>query len=178
MKQMDFDNLNKAELLDEIKDKCMSRAKISYYGGLVLLLLIVVALLYTGIWVLRFNEIDDIVYFLLITLIGCATGWLVMSNYRFLKRCESIDSPDQLLFWYEKRSQTNSIYPFVVFLALAGNAICRMFTRTDINGVGLTIVIALVVLVSLLFIKRWRRGDIKSYRDKEIIEQLQELTKK
>ena len=176
METKELENLNKDELFKVIKDKCKSRSQLSFYCGLLLLFLIVVSIIYTGIrGVLSLNDIDGIVSFLFFVLLGCAVGWSVLCNYRFIKKTDMIDTPEQLWYSYEKKIKNDKVFLIALGLVLIGN----MFSYINYNGENnnyLRLGFWIVFFVSI-FLVNYRNG-FMSGKDKVIIEQLRELVEK
>lgn len=166
MNQEESGNLSKQELFLLIKDKCKSRAQVAHYVGLITLLLIMVALIYSGVWMFRTHETEDIVYFVLFAVFGCTVAWSMMNNYRFLQRFEALDTPEKLLCCYEKRIKSDKIAFFVILL-MACTSSGLWYSKMQIIIIG----IALIAFSIYLFIK----PQSVNRQDRKIIERLREL---
>ena len=176
METTELGNLNRGELFEELKDKCKSRSQLSFYCGLLLLFLIVVAIIYTGLrGVFSLNDIDGIISFLLIVLLGCAVGWSVLYNYRFIKKTDIIDTPEQLLYCYEKKTKNDKVFFIALGLVLIGN----MFSYIHLYGENtnyLRLGFWIVFFVSI-FLIYYRNGFMRR-KDKDILELLWKLVGK
>lgn len=161
-----LNNPSKEELFVQIKHKCKSRAQVALYVGIMVLLLVLAALIYTGIWLYRGHETSDLIYFILFTLFGCAQVWSMLSNYRFLQQIEELDSPDKLLHCLEKKAMSDKIAVFVI-LFIAGFSSGLWYSKTQIWTIG----IVLLAFVIYLFIK----PKSSNRQDMKIIERLHEL---
>ena len=176
METKELDNLNKDELFKVIKDKCKSRSQLSFYCELLLLFLIVVSIIYTGIrGVLSLNDIDGIVSFLLLVLLGCAVGWSVLYNYRFIKKTDIIDTPEQILYCYEKKTKNDKVFFIALGLVLLGNMFSYIYYNGENNNY-LRLGFWIVFFVSI-FLIYYRNGFMRR-KDREIIEQLRKLVGK
>ena len=108
---------------------------------------------------------------LLIT-IFCFGGWLLLFNYRSFKNIDSLDTPERLLHWFEKKHRYNmilwivgSIFLFAILLVHSG------FNIWTIVGVALAIGIIALAYYS-------GEGPLSYRKDRDIIEQLRELVGK
>ena len=166
MEIKDFDGINRDDLFEEIKDKCKSRAKGSIYVTLIILIMAIAYLIYLG---QRLYDTKDIVSFILWFIFGCIAGGVALCNYRFKKRIDNPNTPNQVLSWYKKNLSIEIITGIVAWLILIGDSI--------VNGPIFAIIetVAAFVVVTLLTFYGYGRW---SRRNKEIIEQLQELAEK
>ena len=120
METKELDNLNRGELFKELKGKCKSRTKIGLYGWLALLfLLLLLVFLEVNIsYKLNQNlQHREITLYIEEALFICAFCWYSLNNYRFLQKIDGLDSPDQLLHFYEKKLK-NERGPFFLFQLL------------------------------------------------------------
>lgn len=181
MKQEELDNLIENEF-NEIKDKCKSRSKVVFYVSLALIVIFIPLLAacihYKGITNLKHTQI---VALILIFLSVCDAGWLLLNNYRFLKRANSLDTPDKLLDSYEKK-----ILDGRKAYALCELAFTCFFIDTAINCfqdegafILVTIWILFIAMIAYIIYKYVKN---KSFyvppKDVAIIERLKELTEK
>lgn len=178
MEQKESSNLSNDALFNVIKDKCKSKAKFHFYSGLMWLFLVITGVIYCGYQVIQYNfDIEDVAFFVALMILGCAVIWFVLYNYRFLQKIDTLDTPDKLLYQYDKKIRH---YPkiFSIFIWVLG---VSLFNFSNFSSqhliekiVRCTILIVLVAVCIYLFFK----SGYMSRSDKEIIEQLQELTKK
>ncbi len=106
METKEFDNLSKEELFQVIKEKCKSVLKRDLYGGIIVLVLVILLLVFT--WQ-RLDASKDISFFMFWIVFVCYWGWLLLNDYRFLKKVDSVDTPERLLYSFEKKHHYNSI---------------------------------------------------------------------
>ena len=98
MKYEELDKLSRGEQFDKIKALCRFQAIIG-------LCLAVVILIATIALVKRWGGLEELRSVLIcLFAVGCiASGWMVVNNLWFLYKQRSLDMPNQLLHWYEKR---------------------------------------------------------------------------
>ena len=166
MEQIELDNLSKDELFEAIKDKCKSRAKGSIYVTLITLILVIVYLIYLG---QKLHDTKDIVSFILWLIFGCIAGVIALCNYRFKKKMDSPNTPNQVLSWFKKNLRIEIIFAIIAWLILIGDSIVSGPIYSIIETVAAFVVVALLTFFGF---GRWNR------RDKEIMEELQELIEK
>lgn len=169
---------NNNTLFNDLKEKCKSRAKFHFYVGLILLFLVFAGVIYCGFHVVRYDfDIRDIVFFLLFTVLCCAVSWFVLNNYRFLHKTGTLHTPDELLYQYDKKIRNDRMFYCLILLVFCGNTFyTSSYGSQHLSTliVGLAILTVLCALVIYIYFKH----GYMSRSDKEIIEQLQELTKK
>ena len=184
MEQMDLDNLSKDEMFKVIKDKCKSRARVHIYIGLAVLLLLV-AFMIESIFYFRGShhlKPTQIIAFVSLVILTCFVAWLLLNNYRFLKKIGSLDNPDQLLYRYEKKLRNERLLYFIsILLFLFDQTYSFIYHSRDDGTLFFTlfIIIALVAFIAIYWYNGLKDETFKfSRRDVEIIERLQELTEK
>ena len=164
METKEMDNLSQTELFEELKGKCKSNAKRDFYGGL---LLFIVAILYLLFPIReRPDETISMIYYIIWIVIGCASVWDALYNYRLLKKIDNLDTPDELLYHFEKKYRYNNIIFIAVWILL--------FIYIAMTGfVYVELAIWIVATVVILFCFYKNHGWFG--KEKEIIKQLQEL---
>lgn len=181
METKELGNPYKEEFL-EIKDRCKSRAKKSFWGGLalasfvILLLLPIVNIIYNkGIPHLQ----NIVAYVILIAgmatmvLAGC---WLALNSYRFLKNVDGLDTPDHLLYWHEKKILNERKIGFLCQCAILCNLVVNpFFYDPDPLIFSLFAFIAIALFAFLIYKYKKGKTFFDSRPDKEITEQLQKL---
>ena len=176
MKHEESENLTKEELFEQIKGKCKSRAKREFYIGLFWLLLIIVLLVWKAITKYPY-EVKDSIFLIENAVIACLVGWLVLYSYRYKKMFERLDTPDQLLYWYDKRMRKGRIFTIVFFIVFYAAIILREYIGENLNSdslIRLLVLLAvLVILVPILV-----SGGVVLGRDMKTIEQLRQLIDK
>ena len=178
---MDLDNLSKEEMFKVIKDKCKSRTKVNFYIGLAVLLLLI-AFMIELIFYFRGSQHlknTQIVAFVALIVLTCFMVWLVLNNYRFLKRIGSLDTPDQLLYRYEKKLRNERLLSFIsILLVLLEQTYSFIYYSWDDGTLffSLFIIIVLAAFIAIYWYNGLKDETFKFYRrDVEILERLQEL---
>lgn len=168
-----LDNLSKNELFEEIKGKCKKRSRYNFYGGLIALILVIVALIY---FVLNFSDVKDMAAFSIFIAWAFLAGWLVLYNYRFLNNIDAIDAPDQLMHLCQKKLRKDKIFTIIntaIMLAFLLYQFSDRFVRVDIEYVIIMSVIWMVLFALLVVV--FINTDYAYRKDKEVIEELEEL---
>ena len=185
METKELDNLNRGELFKELKSKCKSRTKIGLYGWLALLfLLLLLVFLEVSISFKLFKNLQhrEITLYIEEVLFICAFCWYSLNNYRFLRKIDGLDSPDQLLHFYEKKLK-NERGPFFLFqfgllcYIIDGLSFLDIF-QLHKPWIGLLMILVVIVLFALVIYRYKNVEKYYSSRAVEIIEQLKELTEK
>ena len=169
MKLEELENLNREDWFKALKGTCKSRVDLIFCLGLLLFILVAVAIL-TSLSDLKLNGFDIIPFVTLIA-IGCILGLITLNNYRFRKRADSLNTPDQLLHTYEKTVQNNTKYRFVNTILIT----C-FFIFTIYNGRNSWWWLAIVLIILAVDIFLYFKKELVSERDKEIIRVLKELS--
>ncbi len=176
MKYEESDNLTKEELFEQIKGKCKSRANRNFYFGLFWLLLIIVLLVWKAITNYPY-EVKDTLFLIENAVIACLVGWLVLYSYRYKKIFDRLDTPDELLYWYEKKIRKGRIFVIVFFIVFYAAIILREYIGESLNSDSLIrLIVLLAVLVILVPILV--SGGVVLGRDMKTIEQLRQLIDK
>ena len=185
MERMELDNHSNNTLFEEIKDKCKSRTKVNIYSGLAvilfLILMIILGINYNqGIHNLRHIQIVSTVILVCLSLV---VVWLILNNFRFLRKVDGLDTPEQLLYWYKKKITNERLLYFISVCALLCDQIYSSFSYCREDPTFLIVSLPLAIAVIAFISAYWYRGlkdeTFKFYRkDVEILEQLQELTEK
>ena len=169
MKREETGNLSREELFEKIKRKCISRSRIDFYGGLLILFIIIVLFIYRG--TNPFND-NDIISFIYAIVLACMAGWLALYSYLYQKKIQKTDDPGQLLHFYEKRSQNLIIFCLIGWLIWLGPKFVGFFrTASDYEDV----LLAIVFVAFVYFIYKTHKPGSVGVKDMEILEQLQDL---
>ena len=122
-------------------------------------------------------DVNDIIYLVLNALLACMGVWLVLYSYRFSKKIDSLETPDQLLYSFEKHILNGRIISVVCGLAFIISQICYAYLGDggNIDYGGFFTLIVLAAAFILLFGYLQVKSGIVRGKDKEIIEQLQDL---
>lgn len=176
MKQAELENLSKDELFEVMKRKCKSRAKLNFWGGVTIIILVIITMIVSLIHNKGFQNIQfsQIVAFIFLSILVCIGVWSVLNNYRFLKRQGSLDTPDQLLYWYHKKVKNDVNISFVSKLLFLGFIIYQ-FWPDERDEIPTTI---FVIVLLLILVYLGRGSSLALSRDQTIIEQLERLTEK
>lgn len=164
-------NSNRDELFQTLKGKCKKIAKLDFWGGLICLIITIGFLIL--IWQ-RLNDPFNMVYFIFWAVYFCGAVWMILYNYRFLKKFDNLDTPDQLLYWFEKKNQKDIICWFAsMFLVISTNS-AIVFKNAGVPTGIIATVLCILVIVLLYYGSSgsWNR------RNNDIIEDLQELVEK
>ena len=163
-----LNNENRNELFEELKGKCKSIVKRDLYGSIVLIL--VIPLLFFTLQ--KLGDPKNIFYFIYWITIFCFGVWSLLFDYRSLKNLDSLDTPERLLHWFEKKHRYNMIFWIVGCVCIFG--IMLVGAGFDIWAIiGMALGIGIVVLCF------YSSGGPWWYRkDMDIIEQLRELVEK
>ena len=175
MKTKELDELNRDELFKVLKGKCKSRAQREVYGGPIALILVIGFIIYltqrpdyTG------NLMDVIVYSFFVLVNCCLIGWIIQYNYKFKKRIDDIETPDQLLDCYEKKRRNDRIVSYVGTSAFLPVWIYPL-VKSDLRALSISYVIILFVMLLILAVLLRSAGMNLSNRRDVIHEKLQEL---
>ena len=161
---METNDLNRDELFEEVKDKCKSLVKRDLYSWLICGI-VVILLLFDG---LRVGAPKSMLSTICLIAIVCLGGLSMMFDYWFLKKVDKLDTPDRLLYYFEKKHRFNLIVLFVSFILFLG----IIFVK---SGVDFWIIVVIPIIVEIAF---YNSGGPRTwYRKKEqvIIEQLRRL---
>lgn len=165
METGDSFNQGRDEMFEDLKQRCKSRAKAACSPMLitVIILLLVMSSLTFGLWG---KGIDDISFYVFWLVFCCAGGLITLFNFRFAKKIDHLDTPDQLLESFKKHLRVELISGSVLWLFI----IVDCFVRGNLFSViGSMFAFVLVLSLVIKGYGRWNR------RDKEIIEDLQQL---
>ena len=114
---------------------------------------------------------SDVIPLLLFIAISCVLFWGVLSNYRFRKKSDSLNSPRQLLYLYEKTVHDNAKCWFAIIVL----HISKTIIDTNFNGLAFWLWLAFLIIVLVAYIVSFFKDELLSKRDMEIITALREL---
>ena len=175
METTDIDNLNRTELLEELKGKCKKRSVRVIYEGLITLLLVIVIFIIFAPQPSQY-VIEDIIFIIFIVVYSAAYVWSFLCNYRFKKKIDTIDTPDQLLCEYEKITRNYKIGAIVLWILLIVGALIVAIFKADMSSLRGSLWIIFAAIIMYLM---YRSGLNRFYRrENEILEQLRELVEK
>ena len=169
METQELENLNRKELFEELKDKCKSIVKRDLYCGLVAWFLVILLLIFAGV---RLDNPKNMLYTILWIVLVSLAVVLFLYDCWFLKKVGNFDTPDRLLYCFEKKHRYNLIawlfsLVFIIGIPFVGRGI----------DYGLIIGMAIVTVITVI-IMYYSGGPLWYRKEKDIIEQLQELTDK
>ena len=171
----EFYTLSPDESMKIIKDESRSQAKRRLCGGAVFLILIIIAIIY---FIVTEQVQVRIIYVCQFSIWAFAAGWYAVNNFRYFKMVDSLNTPENMLYWYEKTINNNRNAYYLGMLGLIGNIVDPYSLIRREWGwiyVQLTIGVALLALVIYSYFKGdyWR---YKTDRDDDIIDRLQDLS--
>ncbi len=175
----EFYNLSKDESFERIKGECRTQAKRRLCGSLICLLLLIV--LIVCIVILKPQEFEyytNTFYICMLSVFCLAAGWFAVDNYRLLYRVDSLDTPEQLLHWYEKTINNKRKVGWLIALG----CISAFYPEVAYNikyfdwiriSLDLTFKVAIIVFWLYAYYKGYLED--KSRRDEDIIDRLEDL---
>lgn len=168
METEEFNNLNRDKLFEELRGKCKKLAKRDFYGWLIGCCILVIPFFFISP---RLDSPKNIFFFTFLIVIICLGSWFALFNFRFLKKFDTLDTPDRLLTWLEKKHRYNLILWLVACICLIGSyfASCDFSIGTYLGAA------VLIVFIVIIFCGG---GPLWYLKEKLIIEQLQELVDK
>ena len=170
MKQEETGNLSRDELFEKIKRKCISRSRVSFYGGLFIMIMIIAWLIYRGTNPFNDADISGPIYAIVL---ACLAGWLALYSYWYQKRIKRIDNPSELLNFYEKKSRSLMLFCLCGWLVWLVVKFVNFFRSTTIDFEFVLLAIVFVPSVYLIYVIH-KPGSVPA-KDMEIIEQLRDL---
>ena len=178
MKYEELDNLSRGEQFEKIKALCRLQAIIG-------LCIAVVVLLATIALVKRWGGLEELRSVLIcLFAVGCiASGWMVVNNLWFLYKQRSLDMPNQLLHWYERRfkNDRNAVYLIGLGIFICSPSLWYDIFYLDDRYWILLELVSVAVVVGLVIYSYFHDDilrNIKTRRDEEIIDRLDDLSKK
>ena len=174
-------DLGKKELLEEIKSKLKTNATAYMFIGLALALflfvVVIIGIYSKGIQHLQHRHIGALVF---LAFCCCLSVWYALNNYRFIRKIDSLDTPDQLLSGYEKKGKKEHMLSFLVQLGIFFFCIDSIFFFDPFPELFWNIIMALVLIAVLAFLIYFykKSGPKVPLRDKKLIEKLRELSEK
>ena len=160
-----LDNQSRSERFELIKAECRSQAKLRLW--IFAAALLIPLFLFIAVVVQNRLRLTPLC---LALVYGVSFLWSIVIDYRFLKRLDNLDTPEELLHCFEKKlsNQRNSAY--LVILGLVGLII------DSFEWEWVTLTLAAVVVAFLIY--SYFKGDYvqyKSSRDDEILSRLVDL---
>lgn len=176
MKEEEIGNLNNSELFEQIKAKCLSKPRIDFYSGLIILILIIAFMAYIGVTAYPYS-VNDVIFLVFYAVMACIGVWLVLYSYRLKMRINSLDTPDQLLYWYKKSIRVDRMFSLVCGLALIISQICHAYLGEggNIDYKSFFTLIVLTVAFVLLFNYLYMNSGIVKDKEMDIIDRLEDL---
>ena len=167
METKELDVLNRGELFEELREKCKSFVEHEFYGWIICICGILLILLFFSELLTDYhnNMLDSIIWIVFL----CMGGLFILLDFRFLKKFDNLDTPDRLLYWFEKRHR----YNFIVWLVSCILITCIFLIKPSLDLWAYVCVAIGIVIVVILFF--YCGGPLWYRKEKEIIEQLREL---
>lgn len=166
METKELDNPCKEEFL-EIKGQCKSRVKRDVYTGLICVIILIL-LLFDG---LRVDGPKNMLSTMIMIAIVCSVVWMTVLSFRYLKKVDNLDTPDQLLYWFEKKHRYDLISWLVNCLLFTG-----LFLAKPGSNLWIYVGVAVGIVIVALFC--YSGGSLWYRKEKDTIEQLRELAEK
>ncbi len=162
-----LDSESRSERFELIKAECRSQAKLRLW--IFAAALLIPMFLFIGVVVVAQNRLR-LTPLCLALVFGVSFLWSIVIDYRFLKRLDNLNTPEELLHCFEKKlsNQRNSTY--LASLGLVGLII------DPFEWMWVTLTFAAVVVAFLIY--SYFKGDYvqyKSSREDEILSRLEEL---
>ncbi len=179
MKPAENGNINRYEMFEMLARKCKSRGVVSICIGLLFLILTVGII----IFILKYHperpycDEEDVICFLIsFTVIGCALVSSIPYDYLYIKKIDSIDTPDQLMCLLKKRNRFEKvcfIVPMLVVIACDFYDRFRLYTfRTDLFH---SLWVLALVIVFFLCAFHVFKPEKMSYKEEEVVVELEDL---
>lgn len=179
METAELNNLNRDGLFEMLKGKCKSRAKIYQYVVLMFIIIAIAAIQWPWLFGSKnqyHDKIDYILSLVFFILLVCEAGWLALYNYRFKKKIDSLETPEQLLHLFNKKIRCERISTLPAFFVLLLTIGYDGFAKSVIGTENIYVVVFFVVAAALCVIYLSLCNGFRiSRKDREIIEQLDEL---
>lgn len=161
METKELDSQQRVELFKELKDKCKSNVKRDLYIWLACCILLI-PLFFT---VIRLE------FFIFLIAILCLGGWYSLFNFRLLKQFDNFDTPERLLYMFEKRHRFDLILSLVSSIGIVG----IYFLTYGLSFWSYLSAAFFIVIVAVIY---YSGGPLTYKKDTNIIEQLRELVDK
>ena len=174
----EFYSLSKRECFEKLLDESRSQAKRRLCISLIFMLIFIALIIWIVIYKPQGYEYYTICQFAVFCL---GAGWIAVNNFRLLRRLDSLDTPEQLLYWYEKTIKNNHKASFLIILGLIGSfypdiAYNIKYFNWNWILVELTANVAIIVFLLYIYFKGYQND--RTRRDEEIVDRLEELVKK
>ena len=169
----EFYKTDKKECFVRIKDESRSQAKRRLCVSLICMLIFIGMLIFMKAWRYRGLENADAIYACLLLVYIFAAGWIAVSNFRLLRRVDSLDTPEELLHWYEKTIKNSRGACILAIIVSIGDPYAYFTGDRAWFVLNLTLTVAIIVFLIYTFLKDY--WEYKTRRDEEIIDRLQDL---
>ena len=170
----EFYELSREECILRIKDECRSQAKKRMLFGAIFLLWMAILIF---LWI-KLEQVR-ILYVCQLSVFCIAAAWIAVNNFRLLHNVNSLDTPEQLLHWYEMTMNNNRRAYYLAMLGLIGNLVDPYaFIRSDWEWGWILVDLTILVATLAFLIYSYFKGDYLKYktdRDEDIIMRLHDL---
>ena len=162
-----LDNQSRSERFELIKAECRSQVKLRLW--IFAAALLIPLFLFIAVVVVAQNRLR-LTPLCLALVYGVSFLWSIVIDYRFLKRLDNLDTPEELLHCFEKKLSNQRNPAYLAILGLVGLII------DSFEWEWVTLAFAAVVVAFLIY--SYFKGDYvqyKSSRDDEILSRLEDL---
>lgn len=142
-------NLNRSEKFEGVKDACRKQAKKGICIEVVFFLLFIV-LIFAISWGNREYGTGSLIYICVASFFLIALAWFAVETFRFLKRLDSVNTPEKLLHSFKRINNIGRRVFYVGTLGLIVLLAIDYVIREDdwiVLGMDLTIVVALIAML-------------------------------
>lgn len=167
METKESDSQLSVELFEGLKGKCKSSVKRDLYIWLACCI-ILIPLFFTGI---KLDDYKGIKFFIFLIVILCMGGWFSLFNIRLLKQFDNFDTPERLLYCFEKRHRFDLILWLVSCIGIIG-----IYFLT--YGLSFWSYLSAAIFIVVFAFIYYSGGPLMYRKDSDIIEQLHELVDK
>ena len=152
------------EELEMLKD----RSKGVPYYSIVTMFVLIAFLVFISLDPLLYPyQVKNTSFIIFIVVLGCIGIGAFLFNYRLYKKLDTIETPDQLLNWFEKKIRVVDITGVVFLIVLiAYFVVC-----------GFKSYFPVIASITALIVYRLYNGSFLSRKEKKILDELKELVK-
>ena len=170
-------NLSKEEGFKRIKEESRSHAKRNLLLGAGLVLICIILIILFLFPIEEWQKTARIIRICQDLFLVIGAVWSTVNNYRFLQCVEDLNTPEKLLYWYEKKLNNDRKAYYLVMLTLTCNLVDPYsIARGEWGFVSIELIIAAAMLAYLIY--SYFKSDTLKYktnREEEILDRLHDL---